>query len=210
MFRAVKRTVSHTAVAAAALATGAGGSAVAADLIDSKDVKNGSLQAKDLSKKARKALKGRRGRRGPVGRAGSMGPRGATGPPGLRGANGAAAASPVFGSGSIPEVGGTYFLRLGGDGITTNEAEAQYPAPRAGVLRNFRVHLSAPPATGRTFSLRVNGQQTSLTCAVATDATTCSSTGPRAVNRGDLLSVREDSPKAAPAVATFTFELAPN
>jgi hypothetical protein len=47
-----------------------GGSAFAANLITSSQIKNGTIQAKDLSKKARKQLRGNRGRRGergPVG-----------------------------------------------------------------------------------------------------------------------------------------------
>ena len=47
-----------------------GGSAFAANLITSAQIKNGTIQVKDLSKKARKALKGKRGRRGERGPAG--------------------------------------------------------------------------------------------------------------------------------------------
>src|ERR1044072_9741659 len=47
--------------------------------VASPQVVNGSLQTKDLSKKARKALKGNRGLQGPQG---LQGPKGATGPQG--------------------------------------------------------------------------------------------------------------------------------
>jgi hypothetical protein len=70
--------------AVVALALACTGSAVAVSKITSKDVKDGSLQAKDLSKKAKKAL---RGLRGP---AGAKGPQGAPGTPGAPGAPGAA------------------------------------------------------------------------------------------------------------------------
>jgi hypothetical protein len=53
-----------------ALLLAMGGSAFAANLITSAQIKNGTIQVKDLSKKARKALKGNRGRRGQRGPAG--------------------------------------------------------------------------------------------------------------------------------------------
>ena len=54
--------------------------------VASPQVVNGSLQTKDLSKKARRALKGNRGPRGP---AGPQGPQGLQGPRGLQGLQGA-------------------------------------------------------------------------------------------------------------------------
>ena len=62
------------------------GSAVAVTKITGAQVADGSLQAKDLSKKARKSLKGKRGARGP---AGPQGLPGAPGAPGAAGKNGA-------------------------------------------------------------------------------------------------------------------------
>jgi hypothetical protein len=74
------------------------GTAVAAKLITGKqiannsiagaDVKNGSLQSKDLSAKARAALKGAagpQGAQGPAGPAGPSGAQGAAGAPGVSG-----------------------------------------------------------------------------------------------------------------------------
>ena len=68
----------------------AGGTAVGAGplITSSTQVKRGSLQASDLSKKARARLRGRRGAAGPAGArgvAGAAGPAGAQGPPGERG-----------------------------------------------------------------------------------------------------------------------------
>jgi Collagen triple helix repeat (20 copies) len=57
--------------------------------VASPQVVNGSLQTKDLSKKARKALKGNRGLRGLPGQAGAPGSPGAKGDKGDPGANGA-------------------------------------------------------------------------------------------------------------------------
>ena len=59
-----------------------GGSAVGASLITSKQIKNGTIQVKDLSKKARAQLRGRRGRRGARGTPGAQGRPGAAGVPG--------------------------------------------------------------------------------------------------------------------------------
>jgi hypothetical protein len=57
-------------------------SLIGKNTVASPQVVNGSLQTKDLSKKARKALKGNRGVRGLTGAAGAQGPKGATGPQG--------------------------------------------------------------------------------------------------------------------------------
>src|SRR5262249_44963770 len=49
-----------------------GGTAVAATLITSKQIKNGTIQTKDISRKARNALKGQQGPRGLQGPPGSV------------------------------------------------------------------------------------------------------------------------------------------
>ena len=66
-----------------ALMVALSGSAVAASLITSAQIKDGSVRLKDINKNARKALKGQRGP------AGAIGPRGLQGNPGAAGANGA-------------------------------------------------------------------------------------------------------------------------
>src|SRR5690242_19109983 len=75
-------------VALVALFATMSGTAVAAKLITGKDVKNGSLQVKDLSAKARATLKGATGPQGPAGPAGADGATGATGAAGPAGAPG--------------------------------------------------------------------------------------------------------------------------
>ena len=88
------RTISYANVVstlALALAVG-GGSAYAASQITSKDIKNGTIATKDLSKSARKALAGKRGATGPRGAVGAPGPTGAKGDTGAAGAAGAAGA----------------------------------------------------------------------------------------------------------------------
>jgi hypothetical protein len=66
------------------------GSATAAKLITGKDIKNGSIALKDLSKKARKTLRGARGSQGIQGIAGPQGPQGIPGETGSQGPEGPA------------------------------------------------------------------------------------------------------------------------
>src|SRR5258705_4592531 len=81
-------------VAVAALLVAMSGSAVAASLITSKQIKDGTIQTRDLSKRAVKALKssstpGPRGPQGPTGSAGAAGAVGGTGQAGAAGKPGA-------------------------------------------------------------------------------------------------------------------------
>jgi hypothetical protein len=69
-------------VALIALVLAMGGSAIAASLITSKQIKDGTIQTKDISKKALKSL---RGKRGPAGAAGAAGTAGAAGAKGDKG-----------------------------------------------------------------------------------------------------------------------------
>jgi hypothetical protein len=86
------RTIGAVAVVAALLAAATAGAQALIDggdvrnnSLTSKDVKNGSLQVADLSRRARTAL---RGARGPRGVPGVQGAPGAMGPPGATGARG--------------------------------------------------------------------------------------------------------------------------
>jgi hypothetical protein len=75
-------------VALVALVMATTGSAVAASLITSKQIKDGAIQTRDISKKARMQLKGQRGPGGPPGAEGAQGPPGLAGPPGTPGPKG--------------------------------------------------------------------------------------------------------------------------
>jgi hypothetical protein len=79
------------AVALLALLMALSGSAVAASPITSKQIKDGTIQTKDVSKKARKALaaKASTGLPGPQGPKGDKGDKGDTGETGAAGASGA-------------------------------------------------------------------------------------------------------------------------
>ncbi len=82
-------------IAYLALFVALGGTSVAAsnalvpkNSVGSPQVINGSLQTRDLSRKARTALKGNRGTRGPAGVRGARGPTGAQGVQGVQGVQG--------------------------------------------------------------------------------------------------------------------------
>jgi hypothetical protein len=91
MHRGFTRLLRRHSVALLALFLALGGTSYAASTLVGKNsvgsaqVINGSLQTKDLSKKARKALKGNRG---PRGLRGAQGPQGATGAQGVHGIQG--------------------------------------------------------------------------------------------------------------------------
>src|SRR5690349_15030031 len=88
----MKKLTPSMVVAVIALVAALSGSAVAASLITSKQIKDGTIQTRDLSKSARAAVKGPRGSvgpRGPKGDKGDLGPQGPKGDKGDAGANGA-------------------------------------------------------------------------------------------------------------------------
>src|SRR4051812_21882251 len=76
-------------VALLALVLAMGGTAAAASIITSKQIKDGTISTKDLSKKTISALKGKIGKTGPQGAQGPQGPQGAKGADGAAGAAGA-------------------------------------------------------------------------------------------------------------------------
>jgi len=93
MTRGFLRFLRGNTIALLALFLALGGTTYAASTalisknsVASPQVVNGSLQAKDLSKKARKALKGNRGLRGLPGAPGTPGAKGDKGDPGANGA----------------------------------------------------------------------------------------------------------------------------
>lgn len=91
----------RTTVVAVALALviGLAGSATAASLITSADIKNGTIKTIDLSAGAKRALKGKAGARGPAGSQGAAGAPGAPGAAGPAGPTGVAEIVSAQGSG---------------------------------------------------------------------------------------------------------------
>ena len=83
MSRSVKPRIPGLLIAIALIAVVAtSGSAVAAALVTGKQIKNGTIQLKDIHKKTRAKLKGGAGPRGVQGAKGEQGPKGDTGEPG--------------------------------------------------------------------------------------------------------------------------------
>ncbi len=84
------RPTATTVIAFVALfAALGGGTAIAAKKLTGKDIKDGSIGLKDLSKKAKSGMEGDRGATGATGARGAAGPQGPAGPPGAAGAPGA-------------------------------------------------------------------------------------------------------------------------
>src|SRR3954470_6842134 len=86
-------------VSIVALVVACSGGAVAAVVITSKQIKNGTIQLGDINKSARKSLAGKKGPAGPSGPAGARGLAGPAGPAGPAGAAGAAGAAGKDGTG---------------------------------------------------------------------------------------------------------------
>ena len=96
----MRRPRHATIVAYLALSISLGGTSYAAITITGKNVKDGSLSQKDLSKQARKALKGNRGAAGAPGATGPAGATGAAGATGPRGATGTVDTSAFYDKGA--------------------------------------------------------------------------------------------------------------
>lgn len=191
----MNRSVWTTAVVAAAVIALMGVvTAGAADLITGKDIKDRSLQAKDLSKKAKKKLRGKRGKRGRVGAPGvigPIGPQGAQGPqgePGTPGTDGAPGATGPAGTSMLTGVALPTSLNPGSDAYAppmggntapagTPEANVQTVSPQGAALTARDLTASstaAPGGTGSwTVTLRVNGADTALACQIQGTATSC-------------------------------------
>ena len=165
-----------------------GGTAAAAKLITGKQIKDGSIGAADLSKKAKKSLKGKTGAPGSTGAAGAKGEAGAAGAAGAKGDAGAAGAAGLTG----PPAG--WMGRL--TGLSTGDAVTEYgfvnspsvvstvqndrgllmpsvelKATRLNVLLNNKPDSLA----SRQFILRVAGEDTQLACSIIADAIGCNS-----------------------------------
>jgi hypothetical protein len=196
----VSKSWKYVLVAAASLAVGAVGTAGAAGLITGSQIKNGTIEVKDLSKKAQKALKGATGPAGPVGAAG------ASGGPGGAGTSGSPGPSLVSGTMSA-EAGLERFSPPSGGATFATEPGAKTPVPPGAGLtaRDFIVSVPAAPGAGKsiTLTLMLNGAPTGLSCAISgAAATSCQAAGATlALPAGGLLAMRSVATAGATATS---------
>lgn len=224
----MRSITSHVAVGAVALAVGAAGTAGAAKLITGKQIKDGSIETRDLSKKARAALKGATGKTGAAGAPGAAGavgpagPAGPAGPNGSVGANGAAgqpgqsgssAPSLQFGRVSVNNNDTPAFSTLGGDPIGS-EVGAQTAVPPGVplVARDLVVRVPTAPGAGNSikFAFRKALTDTALTCTISGAATSCQPPADTtvALTDGDLVNLRVDPSSNPPdMVASYSLRI---
>jgi Collagen triple helix repeat (20 copies) len=204
-----RRITSHVVVAVAALAIGGAATAGAAKLLTGKDIKDGSIELRDISRKARASLVGQRGApgtpglAGPAGAAGATGATGATGPPGVNGNPGAAGTSGSAGPSLLIGTGGISAGMTAWHGTSGgnfgSEAGAQAPVPPGTALtaRDFSATAAAAPGAGQSFTitLRLDGADTALSCVISGTATACAvpSTTTVALPAGAKMAIRSVS-----------------
>lgn len=176
-------------VGAACLAIAIAGTAGAAKLLTGKEIKDGSIGLKDLSRRARSALKGGAGPQGP------QGPKGDSGAPGGPGTSGSTAPSLLLGAIGVNAGSTLYAPPLGGN-QTPTEATVQTPVPPGTGLtaRDFSAAVRTAPGAGQsvTVAFRIDASDTALACTISGSATSCSAPGDAtaALPSGGRLSIR--------------------
>lgn len=97
-----------------------------------------------------------------------------------------------FGNSSTPNGAGTTYLRPSYLHAVTDGTEISLRAPAAGVIKALYVQAaSAPSGGGLTFTVRVNGVDTSISCVMAAAATQAAdSSHSYAVSAGDKISIK--------------------
>jgi hypothetical protein len=167
------------AVAAVSLAIGSAGVAGAARLLTGKDIKDGSIELKDLSGKARTALKGARGAQGVAGPTGAAGPQGTAGTNGASGApgtSGSTAPALIMGN-ALYDQAATRYGPPGGGSAGPPETDQQVPIPQGAPLvardLSARTKVNLPAATSLLVTFRVNGNLTALVCTIPALGNSC-------------------------------------
>jgi hypothetical protein len=165
-----KNLAVHVVVAVVALAVAGIATAGAAKLLTGKDIKNGSIELVDLSKKARASLAGQ-------GSTGATGATGAGGAAGQNGANGKDATGLTMGT-VIVASANTFFVGLGGNGGSGTGAA---PESATGITPNRALTISemAVSSSGlagaetAAVTVMVNGSASSLACTITAATPTC-------------------------------------
>lgn len=189
----------YTLVAGLALAVGTAGTVAADQLIKSGDIKDHSIQIKDLSKATVKKLRGKTGPSGPQGPAGPLGVAGTNGAEGVDGSPGQAGSSGpglVAIAGNVTNATTTYTSLAGGSFVDPNgETGAQTPMPPGATLTARDLAVKLRPAAGVaagtvTVQLVVNGS-IRLTCGpIGVGQTSCSTAQTTLLAPGDLVNLR--------------------
>jgi hypothetical protein len=129
--------------------TSIAGTQVVNRLITSRQIKDGSIQLRDLSPRARRVLKGNRGLRGVPGRQGTAGTSGAKGDKGDQGEPGTS----LFNAATIPSGttirgawGGRYIAAIAGNQQNSYLLTYSFPLPAPVRLRDSDVQFGATTA----------------------------------------------------------------
>jgi hypothetical protein len=202
--------LTHAVVATLAVAIGAAGMAGAAQLLTGKDIKDGSILAKDLSKKTRASLKGKVGPAGPAGPAGPQGPQGDGGAAGSAGTNGTPGASGVAGPSivisAMPTDNG--HQPPGSGSNVGDDATAQVPVPpgSAYTAKSFNASTSVNVGTAAvTIAFRVNGVD-QLSCTIPVGQSSCSDADSVVVPAGAKISMQTtDNAGSTPSFVGYSF-----
>jgi len=117
--------------------------------------------------------------------------------------------------------GSSYFtVATGNNAITyvgmgesaATENKVSIPSPFSGTVSGFRIRTNVGPDSGGgtqsyTFTLRVAGSSTSLTCTIAEAATACNNlVNSAAINAGDPVSVQvQESGAGTPTAVSVTW-----
>lgn len=104
---------------------------------------------------------------------------------------------------------GGYYTLIGAKPATGYEIRAQTLFPTAGTLKKFYVELTTAPGAGksRTFTIRKNGEATSLVVTISNSATTGSDTDPAhniTIGAGDKVTI-EDTSMGTPSYSKGKF-----
>lgn len=180
----MRRFAHPVAIGAITFFLGASVSAGAAQLITGKDIKNRSIELRDISLKARSSLagaKGATGATGAKGASGANGANGATGATGATGAPGSAGAAAAGGAGAWIVAGTMGAGGWSSPGTGSNygsEASALVPVPAGSsyTAKSLIATINTPAGDGKSVSitLRVNQVDSALSCTISGDtATSC-------------------------------------
>lgn len=172
------RVMAFCAVAAVAVAVGAGGLAFAASgggaLHACAAKRNGVLRLSARCRKDERAVSW--SVRGPRGRRGRSGPQGPGGSAGVAGAPGSPAAS-IMTARTSATIGQEGFLAASGSStMSGTESDVTVLTPDATTIaQDLAVTdlTSTPGDNTRVYVLRVNGSDTALTCSIVSGAHTC-------------------------------------